>query len=112
MAGEQFGRRAQLALLERLCSEVHSRCRDHDLLGRADQATFWLVLPDTTESGALLVRERLQRGLSHCVLVELGQLDARIVACLPRHRELFSVFVQRLEERSHTLANPAFDAPE
>lgn len=112
MAGEQFGRRAQLALLERLCSEVHLRCRDHDLLGRADQATFWLVLPDTTESGALLVRERLQRGLSRCVLVETGQLDARIVACLPRHRELFNVFVQRLEERSQTLANPVFDTPE
>ena len=112
MAGEQFGRRAQLALLERLCSEVHLRCRDHDLLGRADQATFWLVLPDTTESGALLVRERLHRGLSRCVLVETGQLDARIVACLPRHREPFNVFVQRLEERSQTLASPVFDTSE
>jgi len=112
MAGEQFGRRAQLALLERLCSEVYLRCRDHDLLGRANQATFWLVLPDTTESGALLVRERLQRGLSRCVLVETGQLDARIVACLPRHREVFNVFMQRLEERGQTLANRVFDTSE
>ncbi|MGS2743789.1 diguanylate cyclase domain-containing protein [Halomonas sp. LS-001] len=112
MVGEQFGRRAQLALLERLCSEVLLRCRDHDLLGRANQSTFWLVLPDTTESGALLVRERLQRGLSRCVLVETGQLDARIVACLPRHREVFNVFMQRLEERGQTLANRVFDTSE
>jgi diguanylate cyclase len=75
MAEEQFGQRAQTALLDALCSEVNSRCRDHDVLGRADNATFWLVLPDTSESGALLVRERLQRALSQRVLAETGQLE-------------------------------------
>ncbi|MGM0614791.1 MAG: diguanylate cyclase domain-containing protein [Pseudomonadota bacterium] len=105
MAGEQFGRKAQLALLETLCEEVNESCRDHDLLGRASQATFWLVLPDTSESGALLVRERLKRSLSRCVLVETGQLVADIVAYLPRRQEFFHLFIQRLEERSHALAN-------
>lgn len=105
MAGEQFGRQAQLALLENLCKEANASCRDHDLLGRASQATFWLVLPDTSESGALLVRERLKRSLSRCVLVETGQLVTDIVAYQPRRQELFHLFVQRLEESSHAPAH-------
>lgn len=105
MAEEQFGHRAQMALLEALCSEVNSRCRDHDLLGRADNATFWLALPDTSESGALLVRERLQRALSQRVLVETGQLEARIAACLPSRTEYFEHYLKRLEERGIALAN-------
>ncbi|WP_249975384.1 diguanylate cyclase domain-containing protein [Vreelandella olivaria] len=105
MAEEQFGHRAQIALLSALCSEVNSRCRDHDLLGRANNATFWLVLPDTSESGALLVRERLQRALSRRVLVETGQLDTRITLCLPRRKESFKRYVQRLEARSKALSD-------
>lgn len=105
MAGEQFGHRAQLALLESLCHEVNRHCRDHDILGRADSASFWLVLPDTSESGALLVRERLQRAISRCVLVETGQVEVRIAACLPRAREAFEHFAQRLEARGASLSN-------
>jgi len=80
------------------------------LLGRASQATFWLVLPDTSESGALLVRERLKRSLSCYVLVETGQLVADIVVYLPRHQEVFPLFIQRLEERSHAIANSLTEA--
>lgn len=105
MAEEQFGHRAKTALLGALCGEVNSRCRDHDVLGRADSATFWLVLPDTSESGALLVRERLQRALSQRVLVETGQLEARIAACLPSRTEYFAHYVKRLEARGAALAN-------
>ncbi|MGM0521339.1 MAG: GGDEF domain-containing protein [Pseudomonadota bacterium] len=105
MAGEQFGHRAQLALLEALCHEVNHHCRDHDILGRADSASFWLVLPDTSESGALLVRERLQRAISRCVLVETGQVEVRIAACLPRAQEAFEHFVQRLEARVTSLSS-------
>ena len=105
MAEEQFGHRAKRALLRTLCSEVNSRCRDHDVLGRADNATFWLVLPGTSESGALLVRERLQRALSRCVLVETGQLEVRIAACLPSRTESFEYYIKRLEARGFSLAN-------
>lgn len=100
MAAEQFGPRAQHALLTALCSEVNNHCRDYDLLGRAGSATFWLVLPDTSESSALLVRERLQRALSRCVLVETGQLEAHISVCLPCQNESFERYVQRLEART------------
>lgn len=105
MAEEQFGPRAKTALLCTLCSEVNSRCRDHDLLGRAETATFWLVLPDTSESGALLVRERLQRALSRCVLIETGQLETRINVCLPSDQESFKRYVQRLEALAKALSN-------
>ncbi|WP_096298010.1 diguanylate cyclase domain-containing protein [Halomonas sp. hl-4] len=104
MAEEQFGPRAAEALLSALCTEVYSCCRDHDLLGRADSATFWLVLPDTSESGALLVRDRLQRALSRRVLVETGQVEVRIAACLPCPKEDFEHYLQRLEGRGSALA--------
>ncbi|CAH1044956.1 diguanylate cyclase domain-containing protein [Halomonas sp. TD01] len=104
MAEEQFGSRAQTALLGALCNEVNSRCRDHDLLGRADNATFWLVLPDTSESGAMLVRERLQRALSQRVLVETGQLETRIAVCLPCRNESFERYINRLEARAKALS--------
>ncbi|MBZ5488328.1 GGDEF domain-containing protein [Halomonas aquamarina] len=104
MAEEQFGPRAKLALLNTLCNEIHARCRDHDVLGRAGEATFWLVLPDTSESGALLVRERLHYALSQCVLIETGQFEARIAACLP-NKESFERYVQRLNGRAQALAN-------
>ena len=106
MAGEQFGLRAQLALLETLCHEVRLQCRDYDVLGRAATATLWLTLPDTSESGALLVRERLTRGLSRHVLVETGQLEARIAACLLHHNESVDQFIKRLENRADVLAAP------
>ncbi|MDR5899669.1 diguanylate cyclase [Halomonas vilamensis] len=105
MAGEQFGHRAQLALLDALCHEVNIHCRDHDILGRADSASFWIVLPDTSESGALLVRERIQRAISRCVLVETGQVEINIAACLPRAQESFEHFTQRLEARGASLSN-------
>ncbi|RUR32894.1 diguanylate cyclase [Vreelandella andesensis] len=104
MAEEQFGPRAQTALLGALCNEVNSRCRDHDLLGRSNNATFWLVLPDTSESGAMLVRERLQRALSQRVLVETGQLETRIAVCLPRQNESFERYINRLEARAKALS--------
>ncbi|XUO88960.1 diguanylate cyclase [Halomonas sp. KM072] len=105
MAEEQFGQRAKTALLGALCSEVNSRCRDHDILGRAGSATFWLVLPDTSESGALLVKERLQRALSRRVLVETGQLEARLATCLPMRKESFERYLQRLEARAETITH-------
>ncbi|MGO3003983.1 MAG: diguanylate cyclase domain-containing protein [Halomonas sp.] len=105
MAEEQFGQRTKTALLAVLCSEVHSRCRDHDVLGRTSNATFWLVLPDTSESGALLVRERLQRALSRCVLVETGQLEVRIAACIPTRAESFERYLSRLEARGAAIAH-------
>ncbi|WP_447528504.1 diguanylate cyclase domain-containing protein [Vreelandella sp. TE19] len=103
MAEEQFGVRTKKALLGAFCSEVNSRCRDHDLLGRAGSASFWLVLPDTSESGALLVRERLYRALSRRVLIETGPLEARIGVCLPQQSERFAPYVRRLEYVSRTL---------
>ncbi|WP_016914107.1 diguanylate cyclase domain-containing protein [Vreelandella stevensii] len=105
MAEEQFGQRAKTALLGALCSEVNSRCRDHDILGRAGSATFWLVLPDTSESGALLVKERLQRALSRRVLVETGQLEARLATCLPMRKESFERYLQRLEARAESITH-------
>ncbi|WP_017430145.1 diguanylate cyclase domain-containing protein [Vreelandella jeotgali] len=106
MAGEQFGHRAQLALLTTLCHEVGQQCREYDALGRASSATFWLLLPATSESGALLVRERLTRALSRHVLVETGQLETRIGVCLPRHGDNAEDYIHRLNTRSEALASP------
>ncbi|WNK19147.1 diguanylate cyclase [Halomonas piscis] len=106
MAGEQFGHRARRALLDTLCREVQRQRRDDDVLGRASAATFWLVLPDTGESGALLLQERLTRELARQVLVETGQLEARVAVCRLRQGEGIAPFTARLEQRSRALAAP------
>lgn len=105
MAGEQFGTRARQALLESLCQAVVSRCRDHDILGREGPADFWLVLPDTTESGALLVQQRLDQALEKATLMETGPLEARLRLCRPRPGEAWQQFERRLEAVSQSLAD-------
>lgn len=105
MAGEQFGSRARQALLETLCKAILSRCRDHDVLGREGPADFWLVLPDTTESGAQLVQQRLSQTLEQTTLVETGQLEARLRLCQPRPGESWQRFIQRLQAVSQSLAD-------
>ncbi|WP_163559993.1 GGDEF domain-containing protein [Halomonas sp. NO4] len=104
MASEQFGNRARQALLDTLCREV-SRCsRRHDFLGRQTPATFWLVLPDTSESGAQLVQQRILQALEPVVLLDTGPLRTHMGLCqrLPGeswqrlHRRLLE-FTRRLE---------------
>ena len=100
MAREQFGSGAHRALLSALCDTVASCSRDHDLLGREGDADFWLVLPDTSESGALLVRQRLELALQRRVLLDTGQLEARLSVCCLRPEEEPASFVRRLQARA------------
>ncbi|CAM3566333.1 GGDEF domain-containing protein [Halomonas lysinitropha] len=105
MAEEQFGPRARQALLDSLCQAVVSQCRDHDILGREGPADFWLILPDTTESGALLMQQRLDQALEQANLIETGQLEARLRLCRPRLGESWQRFEQRLQVASQSLAD-------
>ncbi|MDI5986065.1 diguanylate cyclase [Halomonas sp. M4R5S39] len=104
MAGEQFGSRVRQALLDAVCREVDKRCRDHDLLGREGPADFWLVLPDTSENGAMLVRQRLEQSLQRTVLLEIGPIETRMTLCLLQRRESPEHFEQRLQTRTQRLA--------
>jgi diguanylate cyclase len=97
MAGEQFGAGARRALLGSLCDTVARCSRDHDLLGREGDADFWLVLPDTSESGALLVRQRLEEALHRAVLLDTGPMETRLTDCHLRHGESPGRFMQRLQ---------------
>lgn len=105
MAGEQFGRGARQALLDSLCQAVSSRSRDHDLLGREGPADFWLVMPDTSESGALLVQQRLAQALEQITLMETGPLEVRLRLCRPRAGESWPHFERRLEAVGQSLAD-------
>lgn len=104
MTREQFGDPARRAMLDAFCRGVVSHCRELDTLGRADESAFWLVLPDTTESGALLVRERLRQVLDQVVLVETGPLEVRLCLETPRPDETWPACLERLQARTHTLA--------
>ncbi|QFU01313.1 diguanylate cyclase [Halomonas sp. THAF5a] len=104
MAGEQFGPTARQALLDALCQAVSSRSRDHDVLGREGPADFWLVMPDTSESGALLVQHRLQQALEQITLMDTGRMELRLRLCRPRVGESWPHFEQRLEAASQSLA--------
>ncbi|WP_372609266.1 GGDEF domain-containing protein [Halomonas sp.] len=106
MAGEQFGPKARQALLDAVCQEVEKRCRDNDLLGRESSEDFWLVLPDTSENGALLVAQRLEEGLQDVVLLETGQVEVRLTPCILRAGESPEHFEQRLMARTQHLADP------
>ncbi|PWV74894.1 diguanylate cyclase domain-containing protein [Halomonas sp. A11-A] len=97
MAREQFGSGAHRALLKALCDTVARCSRDHDLLGREGDADFWLLLPDTSESGALLVRQRLEEALARRILLDTGQLETRLTVCCLRQGEEADAFLQRLQ---------------
>ncbi|SDM72129.1 diguanylate cyclase [Franzmannia pantelleriensis] len=103
MAGEQFGPRLYRDMLHRFCEVAHHTCRSHDSLGRAEGNLFWLVLPDTGENGALMVRNRLLAALERCVLAETGPLTARIAVCTPQPGERWLAFEQRLLRRGQAL---------
>lgn len=105
MAEEQFGPRARQALLNCLCQAVARCCREHDTLGRKAETTFWLLLPDTTESGALLVQQRLAQALEQVNLMETGPVEARTRLCRPRMGESWQRFEQRLQAVSQRLAD-------
>jgi GGDEF domain-containing protein len=105
MAGEQFGSAARRALLTALRETVARCSRDHDLLGREGVADFWLVLPDTSESGALLVRQRLEETLHRTVLLETGPVESRMVACHLQPDETGRHFLQRLQAATQRLSD-------
>ncbi|MDR5907307.1 diguanylate cyclase domain-containing protein [Franzmannia qiaohouensis] len=107
MAGEQFGQRLYRHMLQRFCQVAHHTCRSHDSLGRAEGNLFWLVLPDTGDNGALMVRNRLLAALERCVLAETGPLTARIAVCTPQPSERWLAFEQRLLRRGHALTESA-----
>ncbi|WP_416137261.1 diguanylate cyclase domain-containing protein [Halomonas sp. HK25] len=97
MAGEQFGPAARSALLKALCDTVAQHSRDHDLLGREGEADFWLVLPDTSENGALLVRQRLEESMHRKVLLDTGSVESRLTDCHLGRGESPPRFIQRLQ---------------
>ncbi|PMR76929.1 diguanylate cyclase domain-containing protein [Billgrantia endophytica] len=103
MVSEQFGLRARQALLDSLCWEVNRCSRRHDFLGRQSSASFWLVLPDTSESGAQLVRHRIEQALEHTVLVDTGPLRAPMALCQRLAGETWPHYEQRLQTLTQQL---------
>lgn len=106
MADEQFGPTLLQALLDRLCQIVRLCCRPHDLLGRHQPSIFWLLLPDTGETGALVVRERLLTMLHREVFAETGTVQARLHTCHLTPEETSVHFEQRLLAAGLKLMEP------
>lgn len=96
MASEQFGGRARQSLLDAFCLAVHRCSRRHDFLGRHGTSAFWLVLPDTSHSGAQMVHQRIEQALEATVLVDTGTLHASIAHCQRMPGESWPRFEQRL----------------
>lgn len=107
MAHEQFGTRLRLELLQRFCQVAHHTCRVHDSLGRIRPSLFWLLLPDTGENGALMVRHRLLNALEATVLSETGAITARIAVCSPHADDTWGTFEQRLLIKAQALMESA-----
>ncbi len=107
MADEQFGRPLLHTLLDRICQTIQVNSRQHDLLGRERASLFWLLLPDTGEAGALIVRERLLHALDREVIAETGTLQSRIRVCRLHAGESRQHFEQRLLSIGLKLMEPA-----
>lgn len=105
VADEQFGAPARLALLDAFCRTVAEYSRDHDLLGRIGGADFWLVLPDTTESGALLVRQRIEEAAAGAMLNDTGGLEVRGATCAHSPGQTFMALKHRLDATTRRLAD-------
>ncbi|MCG7599110.1 diguanylate cyclase [Halomonas sp. McH1-25] len=107
MADEQFGSALLHAILARVCQTIRESCRHHDLLGRHQPTLFWLLLPDTGEAGALIVRDRVMRALNREVFAETGAIQARIHACYLHPGETTTHFEQRLLTAGLKLMEPS-----
>ncbi|MCG6656394.1 GGDEF domain-containing protein [Halomonas campisalis] len=105
MAGEQFGPRSRQTLIDALCREANRCSRRHDFLGRQGPASFWLVLPDTSESGAQLVQQRIKQAVEQTVLVDTGPLQAPMTLCQRLPGETWPRFEQRLLAATRRLAD-------
>lgn len=105
MADEPYGGPARLALLGSFCGTVAQHSRDHDLLGRLDDADFWLVLPDTSESGALLVRQRIEEAAAGAMLDGSGGLEVRGGTCSHSPGSPFMALKRRLDATTRRLAD-------
>ncbi|MBZ9537683.1 diguanylate cyclase [Modicisalibacter tunisiensis] len=107
MAEEQFGSHLLQALLDRACTTIRANCRQHDLLGRERVSLFWLLLPDTGEAGALIVRERLLQALNRDVFAETGTIQVRIRGEHLLPGDTLERFEQRLTAAGLKLLEPS-----
>ena len=105
MTDEPFGTPARLALLGTLCRTVAQHSRDHDLLGRLSDADFWLVLPDTSESGAMLVRQRIEEAAAGAMLDGRGGLEVRGGTCSHSPGAPFMTLKRRLDATTRRLTD-------
>ncbi|WP_176492924.1 diguanylate cyclase domain-containing protein [Cobetia sp. 5-25-4-2] len=95
MLGEQFGEDRRIECLSSACDVMQGISRQGDLLCRSDKATFWLMLPNTGEAGALIMRERLTAALAATTQPETGSIIAH--ARLVNYKA--GDTVQKLEQR-------------
>lgn len=105
MTEEPFGAPVRLTLLGTLCRTVAQHSRDHDLLGRLGDADFWLVLPDTSESGALLVRRRIEEAAAGAMLDGSVGLEVRGGICSHSPGAPFTALRRRLDATTRRLAD-------
>ncbi|WP_158772993.1 diguanylate cyclase domain-containing protein [Cobetia sp. L2A1] len=77
MLSEQFGEDRCVECLSTASEVMQNISRLGDLLCRSDKATFWLMLPNTGEAGALIMRERLTAALAVATQPETGSIIAR-----------------------------------
>ncbi|GHC25541.1 GGDEF domain-containing protein [Aidingimonas halophila] len=103
MAHEQFGSRLSHVLIQRFCHTAQHTCRGQDSLGRADDSVFWLLLPNTGENGALMVKNRLISALDTTVLPETGPIRADILVSRPRPEEDPTEYCHRLDTQGIAL---------
>ncbi|MBF8221281.1 GGDEF domain-containing protein [Halomonas sp. 328] len=101
--GDAFGGLTRRECLQRFTEVTQHSCRAPDQLGRLSDSLFWLLLPDTGQNGALMVRQRLLDALERITLPDGAGLSLRMALCAPHDTESLATFEQRLELKAHLL---------
>ncbi|GKW49277.1 GGDEF domain-containing protein [Halomonas sp. NCCP-2165] len=94
--GDTYDRLTRRQCLRRFAEVTQHGCRAPDQLGRLDDDLFWLLLPDTGENGALMVRQRLLDAVERLALPGGDDLSCRVALCAPHDQESLSTFEERL----------------
>ncbi len=87
---ETFGTEKANHTLHDLGSILNNHCRRVDTVARFGEAEFVLILPETDESGTLVVAEKLRKAVAECLFWGQKERDQKLTAslgaaCYPQH---------------------------
>ncbi|WP_110649179.1 diguanylate cyclase domain-containing protein [Salinicola peritrichatus] len=105
-ADDQFGSQLRETLSLAFSEVVSHNSRHSDLLGEYRCNVFWLVLPNSGESGAITAAKRLSNVIAAISRPETGALESHNRVCTLQKGETATHFINRLDAAATKLLEP------